>query len=177
MPVANIQTAAQELPSSPLGGTFYADPYIQYKSPQNVIGFCQDQKHFVARDPNDLFSYEQCKAAQEKIIKDMNAFYDKASGKQNTVRFKEMGGRAKVQKNSQGITYWEFKTKEGVEQMDAEYNVTKSCPSAGTSFRPASCVLQKQNPCKSSLQGQFMVSDNTGYDPGYPVRREPTWNV
>lgn len=155
---------------------FVAQPPFNYKSPGNVIGFCQDQKHFIAGDPNDLFSYEQCKAAQEKIIGDMNTFYQVATGRTAVQYFKAFSSQAKVAKNSQGISYWVFKIWEGIELDDARFNVTSSCPTYDK-IRPAQCALDVQNPCKGSLQGRFEVSTDKGYNPGYSVRREPTWRV
>ncbi|KAE8154976.1 hypothetical protein BDV25DRAFT_146784 [Aspergillus avenaceus] len=149
---------------------------INYKTTKaNKLGFCQDQKHFIARDPTDLFTFDQCKQAQEEIAKRINAIY-KHKGSNYAMPIPNI--LKKFGKNNQGDTYWIFRVAEMFEKADVRKKTTESCPKlpfGDGKYRAGQCVLEKHNPCLGSLGGLFHVSTDVGYGPKNGVEYDPAW--
>ncbi|PLB54790.1 hypothetical protein P170DRAFT_460827 [Aspergillus steynii IBT 23096] len=164
---------------------------IYNKEPKNLIGFCQDQVHYFAGNPAELFSEADCKGVQERIVKDMNDYYDKKNpnakytpfGHTESVPkkgtyFTAVKPKGETGKNSDGEKYWALKIKVAIESSSAGKDINKVCPIAKgmSTSRPAQCLLEKLNVCEHAFGGVFHGSSTFGgYKPKNGVEKEPKW--
>ncbi|PLB46032.1 hypothetical protein P170DRAFT_429189 [Aspergillus steynii IBT 23096] len=155
---------------------------------KNMIGFCQDQVHYFAGNPDELFSEEDCKAAQDRMVKGLNDYYNKQNPRagdwnhdtkefisNNNKYFTAITPKGDTGTNSEGEKYWALKVMVATEKASSGKNIDKACPKPkGKTLRPAQCPLEKINACKHAFGGVFHGSTELwGVKPKNGVEKEP----
>lgn len=154
---------------------FIAKFPLNYGTPGNVVGFCQDDG-FYTRIDTELYTKQQCKDAQIDIADKMSKFYQEKSGRPAKFFTPHQGG-GEVKTYPAGNKAWVYKISEGIEQVDAVKDITPACQDPNEkkqSLVPAQCALEKNNPCKGSMGSRFHASVEIGYKPEHGVET-PKW--
>ncbi|KAJ6120360.1 hypothetical protein N7523_004640 [Penicillium sp. IBT 18751x] len=152
---------------------FYAQPPVSYKTPGNIVGFCQDD-NFYTRIDTELYTKQQCEDAQVAIAKKMTKFYQEKSG-QKAKFFSPRKGGGKVKTYPAGNKAWVYKIWEGIEQIEAVKNITSSCQDdKKQGLVAAQCPMEKNNVCSGLMGKRFHASTDLSYKTEHGVET-PTW--
>ncbi|KAJ5127382.1 hypothetical protein N7448_008161 [Penicillium atrosanguineum] len=152
---------------------FHSEALLNYKTPGNLVGFCQDDR-FYTRIDSELLTKQNCEDAQLAIAKKMTEFYQEKSG-QKSKFFTPIKGGGKVKTYPAGNKAWVYKIWEGIEQVEGFKNITPSCQgNKKQSLVAAQCALEKNNACFGVMGKRFHASTDTFYKAEHGVEI-PKW--
>lgn len=152
---------------------FHARPPLNYKTPRNLVGFCQDD-NFYTRHDSELYTKKECEDAQLAIVKKMTEFYQAKSG-QKAKFFTPIKGGGKVKTYPAGNKAWVYGIWESIEQVEGIKNITSSCQGdTKQGLVAAQCPLEKNNPCFGVAGKRFHASTDLSYKTEHGIET-PNW--